>query len=188
VIVPQISTQTATADDIEALLANLRAGFETYVEFAPAGWQPPEPQPDKLLTPLAENTTWALLATVDGGTAGHVAFTPSRGNPFEDPGGWREAPANPGEAHLWQLFVLPQHWGHGVAGLLHTAALEEMSTRDYQRARLFTPAGNARARRFYERRGWLAGRALHDPDLGLELVEYRVELSPRPKRPAPRRP
>ncbi len=185
-IEPSIATRAATVADIDALLANLRAGFETYVEFAPAGWQPPEPNRERTLALLGAPSTWALLATAAGQTLGHVAFTESGGDPFADIDGWREGPPNPGEAHLWQLFVLPEHWGTGVAGLLHAPALEAMSAQGYERARLFTPVGNARARRFYERRDWRAGRELRDPDLGLELVEYRIELSPRPTPPGPR--
>ena len=40
--------------------------------------------------------------------------------------------------------------------------------------RLFTPAGHARARRFYEREGWEPrGEPTLEEPLGLELIEYR---------------
>jgi GNAT superfamily N-acetyltransferase len=162
-------------------------GLDSYAEFAPVGWVPPEPDRELTLTILRRPSTRALLATIEGEPAGHVSFNPARGNPFEDPDGWRDAPVAPGQAHLWQLFVLPQHWGAGVAGALHDLALAAMRDQGYDRARLFTPAAHARARRFYERRGWRPGGALADPDLGLELVEYRIELSP-PAPPGPRRP
>jgi hypothetical protein len=43
--------------------------------------------------------------------------------------------------------------------------------------RLFTPEGQARARAFYERRGWTTdGAARHEPMLALDLVEYRRPL------------
>jgi hypothetical protein len=43
--------------------------------------------------------------------------------------------------------------------------------------RLFTPAGNARARAFYEREGWgTDGEAVYEPHLGLEIVQYRRSL------------
>jgi hypothetical protein len=43
--------------------------------------------------------------------------------------------------------------------------------------RLFTPAGQVRARRFYEREGWtVAGEPYDDEDLHLEIVEYRRAL------------
>src|ERR1044072_886400 len=113
-----------------------------------------EPHREHTLAILRRPSTWAMLATHDGQPVAHVAFTPAHGDPFTDPEGWRDGPVAPGEAHLWQLFVLPRYWGAGGAGPLHAAALDAMRQQDYERARLFTPAAHARARRFYERRGW----------------------------------
>jgi hypothetical protein len=46
--------------------------------------------------------------------------------------------------------------------------------------RLFTPAAHARARRFYEREGWVAaGDEFHDAGPNLALVEYRRALGAR---------
>jgi hypothetical protein len=57
------------------------------------------------------------------------------------------------------------------------AGLEAARERGFARMRLFTPEGQARARRFYEREGWrVAGAAFVPPALGLALVEYRLEL------------
>jgi hypothetical protein len=43
--------------------------------------------------------------------------------------------------------------------------------------RLFTPAGNARGRAFYEREGWrLEGETHYEPLLALEIVQYRRDL------------
>ena len=172
----QLDTRPAGADDIDALLATLQAGFDSYADFAPPGWEPPRPDRDLTMGILERPSTWALLASVDGRPVGHVAFTPARGDPFSDPDGWRDAEAVPGKAHLWQLFVVPEHWGAGIAGPLHDAAIEAMREQDYERARLFTPAAHGRARRFYERRGWTAGPVMDDSDLGLALVQYEREL------------
>jgi GNAT superfamily N-acetyltransferase len=53
---------------------------------------------------------------------------------------------------LHGLYVLPEHWGTGVADELHAAALAEQ--RDCAELRLWVLEANARARRFYERHGW----------------------------------
>ena len=82
----------------------------------------------------------------------------------------------PGVAHLWQLFVLPDWWGRGVAPVLHDAAIAEMQARGYLSARLYTPAQHVRARRFYERRGWSAHGEAWNEDLGLPLTEYQLGL------------
>jgi GNAT superfamily N-acetyltransferase len=49
---------------------------------------------------------------------------------------------------LQGFYVLPEHWGTGVADELHAAAIELGITR------LWCLEENHRARRFYERRGW----------------------------------
>jgi GNAT superfamily N-acetyltransferase len=126
---------------------------------------------------LEDPATWALLALVAEVPVGHVAFRPGRERgPGAAPVSWRTRQVVPGLAHLWQLFVVPDWWGRGVAPLLHDAAMAEMRAQGYDSGRLFTPSGHVRARRFYERRGWtLAGEEWND-FLGLMLAEYRLAL------------
>jgi GNAT superfamily N-acetyltransferase len=167
----------ATTDDVDDILATLCAGFESFAEFAPPGWKPPEPQRELTLRLLSEPTTWALIAHEGDRAVGHASFTPARGFPFEhSDGSWRDQPPIPDKAHLWQLFVAPDRWGAGIASALHDRATDAMRSQGYGSARLFTPIANARARGFYARRGWTPAGTGPDPDSGLELIEYRVEL------------
>jgi GNAT superfamily N-acetyltransferase len=100
---------------------------------------------------------------------GHVAFLPGTMA--------HTATDEPGLAHFWMLFVRPSHWGTGLATQLHREAVREAAARGYASMRLFTPAGQTRARRFYEREGWIAaGEPVEDDDFGLPVVEYRQEL------------
>lgn len=55
---------------------------------------------------------------------------------------------------LRSLFVLPAEWGRGAADALHDEAVELLRGAG-EGARLWVLEENARARRFYERRGWL---------------------------------
>jgi ribosomal protein S18 acetylase RimI-like enzyme len=49
----------------------------------------------------------------------------------------------------------------------------EARAQGYRRMRFFTPRDQARARRFYEREGFVwTGSETLEPDLGLVLVEY----------------
>jgi GNAT superfamily N-acetyltransferase len=174
-----IETRRAELGDIDAILADIEAGFATYVEFAQPGWHAPEPGAGRDVTAelLADDRTWASLALVDGAPVGHVAFIPGRRRRAGEPGGdWREREMIPGLAHLWQLFVLPRWWGAGVAPLLHDAALSEMRAQGYGSARLFTASLHARARQFYERRGWEAVDEQWNEWLELLMTEYRLEL------------
>lgn len=53
------------------------------------------------------------------------------------------------------LYVLPEKWGSGVAAELHDRALAALRGAGVETARLWVLEHNVRARRFYERRGWL---------------------------------
>ncbi len=59
-----------------------------------------------------------------------------------------------GRGWLQRLFVREAAWGTGLAEELHTAALDVLRELGARRASLWCLAENARARRFYERRGW----------------------------------
>jgi GNAT superfamily N-acetyltransferase len=175
-----IVTRRAGVEDIDAMLENVRAGFASYVEFTPAGWTPPR-MPDereRMLDLLEDRRTWALLALIDGRPIGHVGMHPARQRPAGGgPDGWRGQPVMRGAVHLWQLFVLPDWWGSGVADVLHREFIAEARHEGYESGRLYTPAAHERARRFYERRGWHALGEQLNPELGLALAEYRMELT-----------
>ncbi|MGA2010042.1 MAG: GNAT family N-acetyltransferase [Solirubrobacteraceae bacterium] len=54
-----------------------------------------------------------------------------------------------------QVYVARAHRGTGVAGMLLSAAEQAVAINGHQRAWLAVVDGNARARRFYERQGWI---------------------------------
>jgi GNAT superfamily N-acetyltransferase len=98
-----------------------------------------------------------VVAVVDGEIVGTVAARPPR---FE------------------ALFVVPEHWGGEVSGRLHDEALRLIAAAGCGSAELDVMVDNTRARRFYERRGWvLDGRSetLPFPPYPL-LVGYRRDL------------
>jgi GNAT superfamily N-acetyltransferase len=53
------------------------------------------------------------------------------------------------------LYVVPEWWGKGVGDELHDRALEIVRDLGSAQIHLWVLEANARARRFYERRGWL---------------------------------
>jgi GNAT superfamily N-acetyltransferase len=165
----------ATSADAAAVLDLLAESFETYRSFAPEGWEPPVPEDHSgaVLEELLDRPEiWYVVAEDERGHAGQCGFTPAhvRRN--------MQGERLPGLAHLWQLFVRADRWGSGLADELHGICVAAMREGGYERARLHTPAGQARARRFYERRGWRqTPNSVEDPaDLGIEIVEYRLEL------------
>jgi len=59
------------------------------------------------------------------------------------------------EDEVEQVYVAAAHRGTGVADELLADAERRIREGGHRRARLAVVAGNARARRFYERRGWV---------------------------------
>jgi GNAT superfamily N-acetyltransferase len=163
--------RAATPQDVERIVALTVEGFETYRSFAPEGWTPPaaSQEAQRLLGMLGEDHVWYLVAEHEGELVGHVGFLPGRLSfaRIDDSG----------LAHFRQLFVRAAHWGTGLATRLHAAAVDEARARGFTAMRLFTPAAQARARRFYEREGWsLARPPAFDERIGLEIAEYRRAL------------
>lgn len=155
----------ATSADAETVARIAIAGFDTYREFVPGFVSPPlQEDVSRLREDLADRSYWCRVAADSEGPLGVVGF--------------RRSEIEPGLVHLQRLFVLPRGWGTGVAPRLHGLAIVEMRRCSFEQARLFTPAGQARARAFYEREGWrVRGEPFPEPRLAnLELVEYRRVL------------
>jgi GNAT superfamily N-acetyltransferase len=160
-----------TPDDAAELVATVVAGFETYRTFAPPNWNPPPEvgSLDVTRRRLGDDDVWGLLArTGSGEPAGHITFSASTRSRW--PGGADDL------AHLWQLFVRQRYWGTGVATSLHRSALQEAARQAYAAMRLYTPTAQARARRFYEREGWVLEGDSPESPMGMPLVEYRRRL------------
>lgn len=173
-----ITTRRASVADIDRIQAHVQEGIDTYAEFAPPGWVAPQVSGWRqgTLELLGDPDTWALLALSDGESIGHVSFYPGRVRIDDPHTTLLSRPPIPGLAHFWQLFVLPDWWGRGVAQLLHDRAITEIRDRGYARARLFTPGAHLRARRFYERRGWsVVGEEWND-GFAMTLCEYGLAL------------
>jgi GNAT superfamily N-acetyltransferase len=161
----------ATVADADRLAAVAVEGFETYRVFAPEDFQVPSADEiaGNLATRLETPTVWCMLAEQPSQVAGYVSMLPAADA--------RRPVSDPRLVHFWMLFVRAPWWGTGLATRLHDAACTEAATRGYTAMRLFTPAEQARARRFYEREGWtLAGGPHPDDDLRISIVEYRRAL------------
>ncbi len=169
--VSELAFRAAGPHDAEQLGRAVVEGFESYLPFAPAGWtpRPSYKETEQLQVLLDSDDFWCLLAQADSVLAGHIAFLPAAR-------AWR-AVEDPALAHLRQLFLAPDFWGTGLASALHARATEAARQRGFTSMRLFTPTGQARARRFYEREGWTVdGEPFCDPGFGLQLVSYRLSL------------
>ena len=171
-MIEEYAFRPATSDDAERMVAVTVEGFETYRSFAPEGWTPPSAsaETERLVALLGDDHVWYLVAERDGELVGHVGFLPADRLSFAQVD-------DPRLVHFRQLFVTRGHWGTGLARRLHAAAVDEARARGFTAMRLFTPGGQERARRFYEREGWsLARPPAFDERIGLEIAEYRRAL------------
>jgi GNAT superfamily N-acetyltransferase len=122
----------ATADDIEPLARLWHEGWHD----GHAGHVPQEAHAHRRLDDLRQKVPPRLPHTTVAAVVDELlGFTTVLGDEVE------------------QLYVVPAARGTGVAAALLDHA-EGLVARTHDRAWLAVVAGNARARRFYERRGW----------------------------------
>ena len=144
----------------------------TYREWAPAGWEPPEPEQadPKAAERLADPERWSRGAF---DAEGRLVATFSW-EQFKDRASG-EAP--PDVAHVSAVFVDPARWRQGIATGLLTQAEQATYERGYRLARLWTPEG-APARRFYEVNGWRHdGRRMWHDRFRLHHIGYEKRLT-----------
>jgi GNAT superfamily N-acetyltransferase len=157
--------------DIDELAALVADSFAAYRAFAPAGWRPPgaSAQTRVLRGWIEKPDFWGELVREGRVLVGHATVVPAVQHSFQ-------AAPDPTLAHLGHLFVRPRHWGSGVAAQLLARATTAAAGRGFRTMRLFVPAGQARARRFYAREGFAAVGEPVDFGLGLPVLEYRRSL------------
>jgi RimJ/RimL family protein N-acetyltransferase len=157
----------ATLDDAPRIAQAVREGFARYRDVSPPGWTPQDLSDER--APLERPTYRCTLAEPGGVLAGHVGWWPAMES-------WHGSD-DPGLVHLRQLFVHPGWWGSGLAARLLAIATDQAAAAGFTGMRLFTPAAQGRARRFYERHGWRpAGPAREDERLGMPTIEYVRDL------------
>jgi ribosomal protein S18 acetylase RimI-like enzyme len=81
-------------------------------------------------------------------------------------------------AEIRQIYIAPEAWGKGVGKRLMTTALARLAAAGYAQATLWVLDTNGRARRFYERCGWLPDGAARSTDrYGFPIADMRYRKS-----------
>jgi GNAT superfamily N-acetyltransferase len=89
--------------------------------------------------------------------------------------GVRPSVERAGEGEIWALYAVEEAWGTGAATALMQWAKRALQA--YPAATLWVLEDNPRARRFYEREGWvLDGGSKTDVFLGVPVSEVRYRL------------
>jgi GNAT superfamily N-acetyltransferase len=163
-----LTFRAAHRDDIPRLAASVADAFACYRSFAPEGWTPPRAEDEiaRMERWIDDPDFWCEAAFAPATLAGHAAMIPASRHSFR-------AVTDPSLAHLSHLFVAPAFWGSGLATRLIGDAARAGRAKGLTSMRLFVTAGQARARRFYEREGFSAVGEPFDFGLGLPVLEYR---------------
>jgi GNAT superfamily N-acetyltransferase len=168
----ELQIREITPTDLAAVVELIARCDETYLDWAPPGWSPPDLDwyRDAWEARLASGEVWARGAfDRDGDLAGVVAVRPDMD---------RDERPRPGVGQVFAVFVDPPRWRQGLGANLLGLAEEELRRRGYAASALWTPAGGP-AERFYRRQGWhlQRGREFFDR-LGLDMVRYEKGLTP----------
>jgi GNAT superfamily N-acetyltransferase len=161
-----VSVRPASPDDARAIaevqVATWRAAYVNV--FPPAVLEGLEIDPRERM--------WRSFAgSPDGGL--FVAERDARVFGFVSVGRSRE-PEGIGE--LYAIYVSPEAWGTGAGLALMEAGVGWLRER-YTEAVLWVVAENPRARRFYERYGWVVDATRTDVVEGVDVPEVRYRLS-----------
>ena len=79
----------------------------------------------------------------------------------------------PVEIDIWRLYILPECWGMGYGEILIKWGLEELKKKNYKKVALWVVDENTRARRFYEKMGFLNEGEYRIINPGKEIEELR---------------
>ena len=88
---------------------------------------------------------------------------------------------------LWMINVDPEAWAAGIGSALLAEVEARLAARGHTEATLWVVAGNVRARRFYQSRGWSPDGTCRREDIGGRPVDerrYVKRLAQSPAAPA----
>jgi RimJ/RimL family protein N-acetyltransferase len=156
-------------DDAPRLNAFTAEAMARYRDFSPPGWTPRVPSLEAERDALNAPDHRCVISEPGGVLAGVVSWRPAATSRLQSP--------DPGLAHFSRLLIHRGWWGTGLGERLHAMAIDDVRERGFRELVLFTPAGQGRARRFYERLGWRQVRVIDPDDLfGMPTVEYAYTL------------
>jgi GNAT superfamily N-acetyltransferase len=160
--------------DAAAVAGLIAACDQTYLEWAPDGWQPPpeEGERAKWKDRLAEPDRWSKGAF--DGDRNLIAMVVTRQARDE------EDKLIAGRGHVGALFVHPARQRQGIAHRLMLDAEGEMRSRGFRQAMLRTPGVGAGAALLRGSRLDGTGEREFRHDFGMWVVRYEKQLLPVP--------
>lgn len=116
---------------------------------------------------LNEQKPFNVIAHEDDKPVGLLSFGDSRYIDIDDDA-----------IELWRIYLLPQYWGSDFGKELFSWGLNEIKARGFKKVILWVLEENGRARRFYEKFGFIHNGQTIENDFGRKVSEllYIKEL------------
>lgn len=127
------------------------------------------------LDPKVRATRWRRYLRESGETRAGLLVTEQDGKivGFANVGPSRD-PELPELGEVRAIYLLPEYWDRGLGRFLMTAALDALTSAAFPEAVLWVLEANDRARRFFEKGGWVAdGTVKQDEGFGFPIREVR---------------
>ena len=166
---PPVQIMTAIDADIPDLAAvQLRSALTGFAHIFPKSI--PKPTQNDLENEwsglVADPQRTVLAATMDNDIVGAIVFGPDK------------EPQWGTDCVLLKLYVAPSHFGQGIGSVLHDRAVDSFRAENRVQARLWVLQHNTRARRMYERRGWVYRTWSRSdwPGSGVDEVGYVLDV------------
>ena len=142
------------ADDIMAISRIYEESWKyTYKGLIPQDYL--ESIPEGRWVANLENSNWSTLVCVDNGRIeGTSSFCESRFSQFS---GW---------AKIISIYLLPDYMGRGIGKALFDSVIVELKKMGYRNIFLGVLEENLRARKFYEKEGFIMTDAYLDDNIG----------------------
>jgi ribosomal protein S18 acetylase RimI-like enzyme len=166
----------ATIEDAEAIAAIHVCGWQiAYEGIVPTQFLASlstQERANMWRTAILEQDGAVLLAVAPHGEVGFISFGPSRDKDGKE------------NAEVYAIYVLPQFWHQGRGRELLDEAERRLEDQHFIAFTLWVLEKNARARRFYEARGFRLDASRKDETIGgLLLTELRYEKRIRNLKP-----
>jgi GNAT superfamily N-acetyltransferase len=124
------------------------------------------------VTPESRARMWGRAIGTPRGPGERILVAEVDGRPvgFARTGACRDEGAPESLGELWAINIDPAQWGTGVGAALLEAAHRALAEAGFADAVLWVLPGNARARRFYEVRGWRHDGVERDVEMSGEMI------------------
>jgi len=125
----------------------------------------PERRREGFRRELSQGCPETAILFADGIPAGLFTFGRSRYGEVDDPC-----------IEIWRIYLRPDHIGKGLGTVLMDWGIDELRKKGYRQAILWVLEGNHRARKFYERYGFVFDGNIRDFDDSIREMRYSKAL------------